>query len=151
MAETLEKLKVWHKANALWDAVNAMLDRRGFQRDWKLHDQTADAIDSMVANIPEGNEQPTDRLFAKYLYTSKGSAAEAATRVATSDNRPRTKQATRPARRTTHGRATSRRAQRAGDQHGRDSSRATKAASETSRRLSRERSERLTDGERSEP
>jgi hypothetical protein len=65
MAQKLQKLLIWHKANELWEAINAMLERPGFQRDWKLHDQTADAIDSVVANIPEGYEQPTDRAFAR--------------------------------------------------------------------------------------
>ena len=81
MAQNLGGLLIWQRANDLWDAVNAMLDRPGFRRDLRLHNQLADAIDSVVANIAEGFEQPTDRSFARYLYISKGSAAEAAARL----------------------------------------------------------------------
>lgn len=76
MAQKLEDLLIWRKSLEFWEAVNALLDRPGFSKNWDLHDQIAAAIDSVVANIPEGFEQSTDRGFAKYLYTAKGSAAE---------------------------------------------------------------------------
>jgi four helix bundle protein len=81
VARKLEELLIWHKAHELWDAVNAIIDRPGVRRDSRLHNQLADAIDSVVANIAEGFEQPTDRAFARYLYTSKASAAESAARL----------------------------------------------------------------------
>ncbi len=76
MAQKLEELFIWRKSIELWGAVNALLDRPGFSKNWDLHDQLTGAVDSVVANIPEGFEQSTDRAFAKYLYTAKGSAAE---------------------------------------------------------------------------
>jgi four helix bundle protein len=49
--------------------------------DQRLRDQIRDASDSMLSNIAEGFEQPTDRAFARYLYISKGSTAELRTRL----------------------------------------------------------------------
>ena len=40
-----------------------------------------DAVDSVAANIAEGFAQPTDRAFARYLFISKASNAEARTRL----------------------------------------------------------------------
>jgi four helix bundle protein len=76
MAETLEDLLIWQRAVEFWDAVNPLLDRPGFCKNCDLQNQIRDAIDSVLSNISEGFEQPTDRSFALYLYRSKGSAAE---------------------------------------------------------------------------
>jgi four helix bundle protein len=79
--EKIEDFEVWKKAEGFWDAVNATLARPAFGKDFKLHDQVRDAIDSILSNFSEGFEQPTDRAFARYLYTSKGSTAETCTRL----------------------------------------------------------------------
>ena len=76
-----EDLRLWTKALEFWEAVNAVLDRPGFQEDRRLRAQLADAADSVLSNISEGFEQPTDRAFAKYLDDSKASAAEVRTRL----------------------------------------------------------------------
>ena len=76
MAEKIEDFLVWQKATAFWDGVEAVLNRSAFAKDFGLHDQVRDAVDSITSNIEEGFEQSTDRHFAKFLYTSKGSAAE---------------------------------------------------------------------------
>jgi four helix bundle protein len=81
MARTLDDLLIWHKAREFWEAVNALLDNPGFVRNRDLKDQVRDAIDSVISNIPEGFEQPTDRSFAQYLYRSKASAAEVRARL----------------------------------------------------------------------
>jgi four helix bundle protein len=62
-------------------AVNAIIGRSGFERDRRLRDQVKDASDSMLSNIAEGFEQPTDRAFARYLFTSKASTAEVRKRL----------------------------------------------------------------------
>jgi four helix bundle protein len=80
MAQRVEELKVWQRAREFCAAVNAIIDRAGFQRDRRLRDQLRDATDSVLSNIAEGFAQPTDRAFAKYLFTSKASAAEARAR-----------------------------------------------------------------------
>jgi four helix bundle protein len=81
MARAVEDLKVWQRAQEFWIAVNALVDRSGFQRDRRLREQVKDAADSVVSNITEGFEQPTDRAFAKYLFTSKASTAEVRKRM----------------------------------------------------------------------
>jgi four helix bundle protein len=81
MAQTVEDLKVWQRAQEFWVAVNALLNRSGFQRDRRLREQVKDAADSILSNIAEGFEQPTDRAFAKYLFTSKASTAEVRKRM----------------------------------------------------------------------
>ena len=68
-------------------AVNAILRRPGFLRVRRLRDQIRDATDSIFSNIAEGFAQPSDRAFAKYLFTSKASAAEARTRLQIACNR----------------------------------------------------------------
>jgi four helix bundle protein len=87
MAERLEDLKVWQRAKEFWTAINEILDRPALQKDRRLRDQLSDAADSVVANISEGFEQPTDRAFARYLYISKASTAEARTRLSVAENR----------------------------------------------------------------
>jgi four helix bundle protein len=81
MAETLDDLLIWRKAQEFWEAVNALLEHPGFIKNRDLKDQIRDAIDSVISNIPEGFEQPTDRSFAQYLYRSKASAAEVRARL----------------------------------------------------------------------
>lgn len=81
MAKTVEELKLFQRAEALCLAIDAILDRPGFQRSRRLREQLEDAADSMLSNIAEGFEQPTDRAFAHYLFISKASAAEARTRL----------------------------------------------------------------------
>jgi four helix bundle protein len=82
MAEKVEDLKVWQRAREFGRSICAIIDRPGFQRDRRLREQLQDASDSIVSNIAEGFAQPTDRAFAKYLFTSKASTAEARARLA---------------------------------------------------------------------
>jgi four helix bundle protein len=79
--ERIEDFEVWKRAESFCDAVNAILGRPAFVKDCKLRDQVLDASDSILANMSEGFDQPTDRSFAKFLYVSKGSTAETATRL----------------------------------------------------------------------
>ena len=74
--QQVEDMRLWHSAKKLWRLVHEVLDRPGFSRNRELRDQLRDASDSIVANIEEGFQQQTDRMFARYLYTSKGSTAE---------------------------------------------------------------------------
>ena len=79
--ERVEDMVVYQRAMELWEAINALRKRPEFLQDLRLRDQLADASDSVVSNIAEGFEQPTDRAFANYLYVSKASAAEVRTRL----------------------------------------------------------------------
>ena len=87
MAQRLEDLLVWQKGHRYCDAVNALLERPEFRKDLALRDQIRDAIDSILSNIAEGFEQPTDRSFALYLYRSKASTAESRARLWTAAKR----------------------------------------------------------------
>jgi four helix bundle protein len=82
VAKTVEELKVWQRAREFAVAVFAILERQTFEHERELREQIKDATDSMVSNIAEGFEQSTDRGFARYLYTSKGSTAEVRARFA---------------------------------------------------------------------
>ncbi len=81
IVKRVEDLLVYQRADELWDAVTAILKAPGFRQNLRLHSQIADAADSVISNIAEGFEQPTDRAFARYVYLAKGSAAEVRTRI----------------------------------------------------------------------
>jgi len=72
---------VYHKAVAFWSAVNAILESPRLRKDRRLHEQIADANDSITSNIVEGFEQTTDRAFANFLTHSKASLAEVLARL----------------------------------------------------------------------
>jgi four helix bundle protein len=79
--KSVEDMKLWQSAMDFWRSINGILDYPGFLRDRSLRDQLDDAADSIVSNIEEGFEQPTDRAFARYLFISKASTAEARGRL----------------------------------------------------------------------
>ena len=81
MAHKLEELPIYNKAEAFWQAVNAILDTPRLRKDRDLHDQISEANDSITSNMVEGFEQPTDRAFAHFLTHSKGSLAEVLKRL----------------------------------------------------------------------
>ena len=69
------------KAQQFADAVIAILDRSTFRRNRRLRDQIDEATESVLANMAEGFEQPSDAAVAKYLFTAKASIAEAVVRL----------------------------------------------------------------------
>ncbi len=81
MAQKVEDLDVYRKAMEFWEAVNAIAERSEVRRNFKLHDQIADANDSIPSNIAEGFEQSSDAGFIKYLYHAKGSVGEVRVRL----------------------------------------------------------------------
>ena len=85
--DKIQDFEVWKKADAFSDAVTAILTRPAFGRNCKLLEQIEDALDSITANMSEGFEQSTDRGFAKYLFTAKGSTAETCARLARASRR----------------------------------------------------------------
>jgi len=87
MARRLEELPIYARAVAFERAVIALLDRPAFGRNRHLHDQISHAIDSVLANMQEGFEQPTDRALEKYLFNAKGSAAEVCRRLESAHRR----------------------------------------------------------------
>jgi len=87
MAHRLEELPVYLKAREFNVAVAAIIARPPFGRNRKLHEQLADANESILANMEEGFEQSTDAVLANYLYTSKGSIAEVVVRLKGAERR----------------------------------------------------------------
>ena len=87
MANTLQELPVYLKAREFHVAVAAIIARPAFGRNRKLHEQIADANESILANMEEGFEQSTDAVLANYLYTSKGSIAEVVVRLKGAERR----------------------------------------------------------------
>ena len=87
MARRLKELPVYHEALKLCAAVNAILDRPAFGRDRRLRDQISAASESILANMAEGFEQPTDAALERYLFVSKGSTAEVRARLGSAHRR----------------------------------------------------------------
>jgi four helix bundle protein len=85
--EKIEEFEMWQKAEAFWDAVNAILGRNAFVREFNTRDQLKRGIDSILANMSEGFDQPTDRAFAGYLYRAKASTSETCTHLAGAQKR----------------------------------------------------------------
>jgi four helix bundle protein len=81
MANTLEELPIYEEVQKLWNAVNEILQTPALRKDRDLHQQIADANDSIDANMKEGFEQPTDVAFANFVFTAKGSTAEVIARM----------------------------------------------------------------------
>ena len=73
MAQRVEDLKVWQRAQEFWVAVNAIIGRPGFQRDRRLRDQLRDAADSVLSNIAEGFDSADRPGVCQYLFISKAS------------------------------------------------------------------------------
>ena len=81
VAKKLEDLPIYPKAVEFCSVVTALLERPAFGRNRKLREQIDDANDSILSNMSEGFEQPTDRAMKKYLFDAKGSAAEVLIRL----------------------------------------------------------------------
>jgi len=81
MANTLEDLPIYSRAQELWGAVSAILKSPRLVRNQRLWKQIDDANDSIISNMEEGFEQPTDDAFANYLFTSKASLKEVIARL----------------------------------------------------------------------
>ena len=80
--EKIQDFLVWTKAETLCNTIDALMARPAFGKNCNLANQIRDANESILANMVEGFEQPTDRAFAKFLYTAKGSTAEVYIRLA---------------------------------------------------------------------
>ena len=81
IATCVEELMVYQKALDAADEISAYLGRHSFREDPKLRDQLSASSDRVAASISEGFGQHTDRHFAKYLVTSRGSSKETRTHL----------------------------------------------------------------------
>jgi len=71
------KLEVWQRAMDLFEMAFQLAGRVS---DFKLKSQFADAAQSVSANIAEGYGRRSLPEYLQFLYTAKGSLAEALTR-----------------------------------------------------------------------
>ena len=80
-ATCVEELLVYQKSLALADAVSVLLRRDSFKTDVKLRDQLGASSERVPSLISEGFGQKTDRHFASYLYSARGSSKETRTHL----------------------------------------------------------------------
>jgi four helix bundle protein len=71
MRKRLDEMPVYLKAQEFSSAVTAFLGRPGFVKNYRHRTQISEALDSILSNMSEGYEQPTDAALAHYLYVSK--------------------------------------------------------------------------------
>jgi four helix bundle protein len=76
IAKSLEDLQVFQQALEAADAVSALLDRSGFNREPELRDQIAECRSRIPALISEGFGQRSDRHCAHYQGLARGSCNE---------------------------------------------------------------------------
>lgn len=70
------ELIVWQLADALRTETNKLTERPNYKRNFKLREQTDDAMDSVCRNIAEGFASDTHGQFASYLRISRRSFNE---------------------------------------------------------------------------
>ena len=70
------ELIVWQLADALRTETNKLTDRPSYKRNFKLREQTDDAMDSVCRNVAEGFAADTHGQFASYLRISRRSFNE---------------------------------------------------------------------------
>jgi len=74
--QRFEDVLAWQVGRKLALDVYSISAKGQFARDYGLRDQIRKAAVSMMANIAEGLSRRSDKEFAHFLFTAKGSAAE---------------------------------------------------------------------------
>jgi four helix bundle protein len=74
--ERFEDIEAWQKARELAGEVYKVSSVGSLNKDFGLRDQIRRAAVSVMANIAEGFGRRTNKDFANYLYTAKGSSME---------------------------------------------------------------------------
>jgi four helix bundle protein len=77
--ESFEDLIVWQKAVDVADLVLEMCDAPSLCTRFWLCDQLGRASTSISANVAEGHDGGSRRVFLKHLYIARGSSAETLT------------------------------------------------------------------------
>jgi four helix bundle protein len=75
-AQRFKDLVVWKEARKLRKEIAAAVRGRSFERDWEMRRQVTGAALSVMSNIAEGFEPGTNKEFAQFLHTAKGSVGE---------------------------------------------------------------------------
>ena len=71
-----EDIEVWKLGREVVKAVYGLTSKGAFAKDWGLKDQIQRAAVSVTSNIAEGYARRGNKEFVKFLWISKGSAAE---------------------------------------------------------------------------
>ena len=71
-----EDIEVWKLGREVVKAVYGLTNKGPFAKDWGLKDQIQRAAVSVTSNIAEGYVRRGNKEFVKFLWISKGSAAE---------------------------------------------------------------------------
>lgn len=74
--ESFEELEIWQNARKITNTIYDLSDLEPFSRDFGLKDQMRRAAVSIMSNISEGFESPTQKTFINYLGYVKASAGE---------------------------------------------------------------------------
>lgn len=77
--ESFEDLVVWQKAVVVADLVLEMTEAETLSRRYWLCNQIGDAAASISANIAEGHDGGSRKVYVKHLYIARGSSAETLT------------------------------------------------------------------------
>jgi four helix bundle protein len=76
-----EELDIWQQGCQLAVDVYQLTEKDPFKKDFGLRDQLRRSAVSIPSNIAEGKERETVKELVRYLYISKGSAAELKTQL----------------------------------------------------------------------
>jgi len=76
MDKSYRELKVWQKAFTLVKLAYDYTNQFPAKEDYRLTSQMCRAAISITGNIAEGSCRSTDKDYARFLYISRGSAAE---------------------------------------------------------------------------
>jgi len=74
--ERFEDIEAWQRARDLTGSIYRCTRDGPIGRDFGLRDQLRRSAVSVMANIAEGFGRKTNKDFASFLYTAKGSAME---------------------------------------------------------------------------
>jgi len=77
----VEEIEVWQKGRELVRMIYQLTAQGLFAKDWGLRDQIQRAAVSIPSNIAEGYARCGNKEFVKFLWISKGSAAEVQTQL----------------------------------------------------------------------
>ncbi len=74
--KTFQDLPCWQRARKFASRAEEIIEASAIKKHFKLRDQMLGSSGSVMDNIAEGFDRSTNGDFVRFLYFSKGSAAE---------------------------------------------------------------------------
>jgi four helix bundle protein len=71
-----EEMDVWKKARKLVSNIYLETNKSSFKKDFSLRDQIRRAAISVMANIAEGFDRNSNKVFIQFLFYSRASISE---------------------------------------------------------------------------